>query len=76
MRTRAQELGVKPKILERRALKMIARMEKLALEIAGLYGDIDQGVCNDIDSFRSEHLADLCASITHTTEYLGEEAGT
>lgn len=71
-KTRAQDIGVNAKSLERRALKKIAQIEKAAIEIAGIYGDIDQGVCSAVDRFREVALGDLRDNIKFSTEYLNE----
>lgn len=43
-----------PKLAQRRAKDRIAKIDALLIEIASLYGDIDEGICTRCDELRRE----------------------
>lgn len=70
--SRASELGVKTGALKRATTSRIKKAKALMTDLAGLWGDIDQGMVNEADNMIAR-LEEMETSADHSFDLLREE---
>lgn len=70
--SRASDLGVKTGALKRSTASRIKKAKALMVELAGLWGDIDEGMVIEADTMVAR-LDEMEVSAEHSFELLREE---
>ena len=70
--SRATELGVKTGVLKRATASRIKKAKALMIEMAGLWGDIDEAMVCEAESMMAR-LDDMEAAADQSFELLSEE---
>lgn len=70
--SRATELGVKTGPLKRATASRLKKAKALMVEVAGLWGDVDEAMVGEADAMVSR-LEEMEASADHSFELLREE---
>lgn len=70
--SRASDLGVNTGALKRATASRIKKAKALMVEMAGLWGDIDQAMVNEADEMVAR-LDGMAVSADHSFELLREE---
>lgn len=70
--SRATDLGVKPAQLKRATLSRIKKSKALMVELAGLWGDVDEAMVIEADTM-ADRLVEMETSLDASIELLREE---